>query len=337
MKAWILQNKKYILIFLGGFFLASAVMGSIGWMMYDQGPKKEKIWSIDQLLALDEKEVLHRYDELLKNADERGMRWLVRWKENHDREMAGQSSAGSRDSDREKAIQASRSKLASQGKKRKDQPKSKVESGGLVPYLKAGQYKDAPSITPDNNRYLELFPAKQFFHPQEPSFGFVDDYISDIEEFLGSKECLNPAMSLVTEDRRLESRFFDAIQGRSFAGDLQLDNDRSEKVPMFLDFNSNRYQGQDHIEILEKGQGNVFEKRTIPNDVVNSVWRYNSCVGSVVLLSDQCPWNQNYQHEFKDFYYLSYSNQLVGNVYCKKASDTDWIRVGHFQSPEVPY
>ncbi|MCB0326147.1 MAG: hypothetical protein KDD52_00875 [Bdellovibrionales bacterium] len=338
MKEWMIRNRALILVFLGGVILSGAIFGAVLWYQSTRGDI-QKQWSIEELLELTDDEVASRYDELLENASPRGKRWLSKWAKYHEREGAESEEEKSRAiAAREKAAMESRARLEKNRKKSKSLQSSQALPGALVPFVKKGQYReDPPSSSPNHERFLELFPAKQFFHPQEPLFGFIEDYVNDIDEFLRAKECINPAMSLVTEDRRLESRFFDIVQGRSFVGDVYISGDSETKIPIEFEFNSDRYQGQDHIESKDGPGGDVYEKRNIPSDMINSVWRYNSCVGSVVLLSDHCPWNQNYQHEFKDLYYLSNSNRLLGNVYCKKASDTEWVRVGYIDSEDKDY
>lgn len=184
-------------------------------------------------------------------------------------------------------------------------------------------------------RYRQLFPSTSFTHPREESFGFYQQSVEDVETFLNKRVVTDPSMAVIDMARKKRSKFFQELKTAAFEGPVKLFTE-SAKDRQFngkMIFRSPTQNGLDWIVVNDE-TGATIETRTF-SQVDESVWRYNSQNPSVMLLSEQCVWNDQYVYEFKDFFYLTQQDLLVANIYCKKQGADQWERVGTLQFDQI--
>lgn len=201
--------------------------------------------------------------------------------------------------------------------------------GGLVPYSTNRKVKP---LRANNAFFMEAFPNVASTNSAEENFGVESNLIENVKDFLQKHICLNPKFSMITTDKRAQSKFFEVVKENSYRGITTLLSDPKsapKKFETIVQFDSPLYENLDYIEIRD--EKNVMEKRVIDSENSPAVWRFNSCVSSVVLLSDRCPWNDKYTYEFKDLFVSPDSKKLVGNIYCKGLSDTSWVQQGSLE------
>jgi hypothetical protein len=215
-----------------------------------------------------------------------------------------------------------------------DKPKastSNIPAGNLLPYAKVG--KNVAPLEVIGARYMELFPNAKFQHPDEENFGVESSAVDDVNDYLKKKVCLEPAFSVVSQERKDQSKFFEIVKSNYFKGSATIftadPKDHDQKLKTQVQFNSPTHDGFDYIEV--KNDKDIFEQRVINPEINNEAWRYNTCQPSVVLLSDRCPWNDKFVYEFKDFYYVPDSKKMIGNIYCKGVAETRWTQMGTFE------
>ncbi len=190
----------------------------------------------------------------------------------------------------------------------------------------------APRYVP-GAKLLQIFKNSKFSKAGEENFGIENGLIENAKEFLKKQGCKNPSFTAITEERKSKSKFFDLVKDNTFQGATSIpatSPKQSEKnLRTKVEFNSPSHNGYDYIEVRDDKK-NYLEKRVIKADDPDDAWRYSSCEPAVILVSDKCPWNNQYVYEFKSFYLSPDSKKMVGNVYCKKPGDEDWTPVGIF-------
>lgn len=182
-------------------------------------------------------------------------------------------------------------------------------------------------------KLLQIFKNSKFAKAGEENFGVENGLIENAKDFLQKQGCKNPSFTAITEERKSKSKFFDLVKDNTFQGSTSVTINSSKPSEKILktkvEFNSPSHNGYDYIEVRDDKK-NYLEKRVIKADDPDDAWRYSSCEPAVILVSDKCPWNNEYVYEFKSFYLSPDSKKMVGNVYCKKPADQDWTPVGMF-------
>lgn len=212
-----------------------------------------------------------------------------------------------------------------------DEPETQQEvpESNDFSYFSKGNIHLAPKAIP-GAKLQRIFKNKKFSAPNEDSFGVENNLIENVREFLKKQGCKNPSFTAMTEEKKNRSKFFDLVRDNSFKGATIINVKNKEKsLPTKIEFNSPTHSGYDYFEVVDEKK-NFLEKRIVRNDQPDDAWRYSSCEPAVILVSDKCPWNNQYVYEFKSFYLSPDSKKMVGNVYCKKPSDEDWTQVGLF-------
>lgn len=181
-----------------------------------------------------------------------------------------------------------------------------------------------------NQRYLDVFPSTVAKHSEEDNFGVKNNLSGKIQDFLKDNVCNDPKLSTISDDQRSRSKFFESVKENSFRGVTEIfgaSAKETQKLSTIMQFGTAENNGMDYIAI--KGNRNIMERRSIDPDIASAAWRYNSCGFSVVLVGEGCPWNKKYTSEYKDLFYTPDSKKLIGNIYCKSASDPKWTNVGN--------
>lgn len=201
--------------------------------------------------------------------------------------------------------------------------------GNLSLYAKAGQNLAPLHIM--GGTFLKLFPNQTFALHNEENAGLENGPLKDTKTYLQKHLCIDPSFSVMTEEQRNRTKFFDVVRDDTFKGTTLISTGTtSNSLTTKMQFNSSTHQGFDYIETSD-GKQNMVEKRLIESEGTNEAWRYNSCQPSIVLLSDRCPWNDRFSQEFKDFFVSPESKKLVGNIYCKNPADARWTNLGTFE------
>ena len=220
------------------------------------------------------------------------------------------------------------------GDSEKKPSKSKIQTaaipkGQFVPFAFGGA--EVPPSEVPNARLLTLFPTISIGAGVETeNFGVVSGAVMDMEKFLKDSLCNTPSFAVIDDESRNQSNFFRSVENHIFDGNIEIANlDPKKKGQTFV---TNMEISGEGPTFLQVGDGNPFmEKRAITQNS-GAAWRFNQCKGSVVMVSDSCPWNSKFALEYKDFFVLpDAAGELIGNVYCKNISDTSWTRVGHFK------
>jgi hypothetical protein len=204
-------------------------------------------------------------------------------------------------------------------------------------YARAGASM-APRQVP-GAKLQQIFRNGKFATQGEENYGIENALIEDAQEFLKKHgNCVTPTFSAITEERKNRSRFFDFVKENSFKGittvNVTANHTIAKKLLTLIEFNSPKHDGFDYLEVMDDKK-NYLEKRIIKADETDDAWRYSSCAPSVVLVSDKCPWNNQYVYEFKNFYLSPDSKKLIGDVYCKNPSDKQWTPVGVFDLKQI--
>jgi hypothetical protein len=192
---------------------------------------------------------------------------------------------------------------------------------------------DIPPRYIPSAKLLQVFKNTKFSSAAEDSFGVENELIENAKEYLKKQGCKNPSFTAITEERKNRSKFFDLVKDNTFQGSTTVTISSSKEPEKTLqtkiEFNSPSHNGYDYIEVRDDKK-NYLEKRVIKSDQPDAAWRYSSCEPAVILVSDKCPWSNQYVYEFKSFYLSPDSKKMIGNVYCKKPSEQDWTNVGMF-------
>ena len=182
----------------------------------------------------------------------------------------------------------------------------------------------------EEEAYLSLFPGS-YFSGKENDYGVKKGLSGKIQDFLKDNVCPDPKLSMVSDEIRSQSKFFESVKENTYQGQTEIFP--SGKIPdrkliTKFEFGGAAEEGDDSVATRENQT--FIEQRIIPAEPTSAAWRYNSCGLSVVLLSDHCPWNDKYTSEYKDIYLAPDSKKLIGNIYCKTTTDMKWTNVGNF-------
>jgi len=215
----------------------------------------------------------------------------------------------------------------------------KMLPGKLSPsYSRMPEGQQPPPIRVVDARYRQIFPDnKGAGHAKEDAFGFVEEVVDNIDAFLDGNVTPNPGMTIVHKERKERSTFFNNLQKASFEGNVNIFTEAA-KDKVFqgnLSFESPEQNGQGWL-VIRDDQETVFETRTFSSQD-EAIWRYNLAENAVSLMSDQCHWSDAFVHEFKDMFYLSQQNMLIGNIYCREQSAKQWSRIGTFSFEQVGF
>ncbi len=211
-------------------------------------------------------------------------------------------------------------------------PESQPETSDDFSYFSRVGTELAPRYVP-GGKLLQIFKNSKFSKAGEENFGVENGLIENAKEFLQKQGCKNPSFTAITEERKSKSKFFDLVKDNTFQGNTSVTptspKDKEKTLKTKVEFNSPSHNGYDYIEVRDDKK-NYLEKRVIKAEDPDDAWRYSSCEPAVILVSDKCPWNDQFVYEFKSFYLSPDSKKMVGNVYCKKPSDQEWTPVATF-------
>ncbi len=179
-------------------------------------------------------------------------------------------------------------------------------------------------------KLMQLYPDQKFKIKNEENAGVKEGSLENVQTFLNENLCIDPKFSVITEEQKNRSKFFDVVKDDTFKGVTSISSgDKKISMQTTIQFNSAKHNGADYIFTVD-AKKNTLEKRAIDSESANEAWRHNSCQSSIVLLSDRCPWNKKFSQEFKDFYVSPDSKKLIGNIYCRNPEDTTWSNIGSF-------
>lgn len=225
------------------------------------------------------------------------------------------------------------------GEQEKGATTRKMLPGKLSPsYSPMPEGSEPPPTKIVDGRYRQIFPDNAgASHLKEDAFGYVDEVVDDVDAFLDANVTSNPGMTIVHNDRKAKSVFFQNLASSMFEGQVKVFTKEAKDKRLMgkLSFQSPDQNGQGWLVIRDE-QGAIYETRTFTLED-EAVWRYNLAENSVVLLSDRCQWSDAFVHEFKDMFYLSQQNMLVGNIYCREQFAKKWNRIGTFEMEQVGF
>jgi len=206
-----------------------------------------------------------------------------------------------------------------------------TESNDNLSYFSRSGINLSPRAVP-GAKLQRIFKNTKFNTAGDENFGIENGLIENAKEFLQKQGCKNPSFTAITEEKKNRSNFFDFVKDNTFKGSTTIAGTAKEPVKNFetkIEFNSPTHSGFDYFEVKDHKK-NYLEKRVVKIEPADDAWRYSSCEPAVILVSDKCPWNNQFVYEFKSFYVSPDSKKMVGNVYCKRPSDQEWTNVGIF-------
>ncbi|MCB0272589.1 MAG: hypothetical protein KDD46_06225 [Bdellovibrionales bacterium] len=331
------MKSVYIIPLTIVFLILGIVMGYLAKEVYDKQRPKEKAQSpwLSEIMAYEDDDFLHSFtglEEYLSDTEKVLGQKLIQCI--GQKKVAEQKITELEDRAEEQKEIASSSFIDRFLGKSSKESANEILPGKVVPVYGSDAVNPQP-IKVIDGRYSQIFPNVSFQHPKEEEFGYYEQPVTDVDDFLDKRIAKNPDMSRVDLQRRKRSKFFQELKTAAFEGDVKVFTEGAQNTQFHgkMIFRSPSQNGQDWIVINEEG-GATIETRTM-TQADESVWRYNSKNPSVVLLSEQCPWNDQYVYEFKDFFFLAQENMLVANIYCKKQNASSWERVGTLKFEQI--
>ncbi len=203
------------------------------------------------------------------------------------------------------------------------------------------QVRDNPLALVADAKWSTIFPSPTAStRPVTKSYGWLTGVVSDTD-LLNRKTCKTPDFLEFKDDERDELTFFKSLHGYVFEGIVHFNQASSQNLPlrrMHLHFNKNPADANQEYWFVYQNDGktpaDLFENRVSVDSgsLKGTVWRLNTCSQGVSILNDSCPWgaSSDYDLEYKDFFYVTDSNELAGNIYCRHKSDQAWVKMGHF-------
>lgn len=169
---------------------------------------------------------------------------------------------------------------------------------------------------------------------------------TDSEQLLGKKTCESPKFYYMNNPSSYLSAFFTINHDREFGGIVRIINEYFNTIieakltvfdfpdePFEKYIPKGKYSMWAHEELQAGFKGHRYETNNISmprswgDNYNSSPWLYNSCTKSISTISNHCSIDPSYDMQFKDFFYLVDYDLILGNIYCKKSSDSKWTRI----------
>lgn len=220
----------------------------------------------------------------------------------------------------------------------------------------------------ETKRKLELEAISNEFQKKYPRFqlktSLPDDYLNygihtgdykDVKTFLGERECKIPAFNIATAETSYLGLFFTLNIARNFGGIIRIINEKfvsliegsmsfenideyfEKKLLLDASFQSwNRDGRPKHAQTFYyQNHRIIHSKRSFEKNLFSSPWLYNSCNKSISTVSNFCSLDAGMDMEYKEFFYLTQFDLLLGNIYCKKSSETGWTRIATMEFIQI--
>jgi len=198
------------------------------------------------------------------------------------------------------------------------------------------------------NRDYPRFKVGNQFPEDALYYGVELNDVYDSNTFLKEKRCDKPHFQYANNEISHLGSFFTVNAKRAYGGRVRTINNRYENLiegefalyeyprePFHRYIPSGNFKMWVHKESNVSYQGFQYQRQWLSQeyrfDWDRSPWMYNSCQKSIATISNYCSLDPTKDMQFKDFFYLTNEDKLVGNIYCKKSSDQLWDRVASFE------
>lgn len=228
----------------------------------------------------------------------------------------------------------------------KEEVEKKPETEEEIKY-EHNRIRNLNEATESFKKRYPRFPIQNNTQDDQNYYGIHTGDYTDAKRFLGERVCANPRLMIANGDTSYLSLFFSLNNGRDYGGIVRVINERIVTlIEGSFSFNNTdeyfkwkrapraTFTSWIHEDIERDYKGWVYQNQSIgqtrypfESPLSFSPWLYNSCNKSIGVVSNFCSLDPSYDMEFKEFFYLTNYDVMLGNIYCKKSSDKGWTRL----------